>query len=85
MSHRSKIEEVQFYLDRSQDSLLATLRSILTNPRISDDERLQALRMMSAHHQEVFEFIAARIFDGERRGLEMAAAHGNRQQGDIPQ
>ena len=41
--------------------------------------------MMSAHHQEVFEFIAARIFDGERRGLEMAAARSNRQQGDIPQ
>lgn len=79
MSHRSKIEEVQFYLDRSQDSLLAMLRSILTNPRISDDERMHALRMMSAHHQEVFEFIAARILDGERRGLEMAVARSNRQ------
>lgn len=79
MSHRSKIEEVQFYLDRSQDSLLATLRSILTNPRISDDERLQALRMMSDYHQEVFEFITARILDGEQRGLEMAAARSSRQ------
>ncbi len=71
---RSKLSEVQFYLDRSKDSLLATLRSVITNPRLSDDDRMLLLRMMSDHHHQIFELIDSRIEQGERKGMEMAEA-----------
>jgi len=69
---RTKLDEVQFYLDRSKDSLLATLRSVITNPRLSDDDRMVLLRMMSDHHHQIFGLIDERIRKGEENGLEMA-------------
>jgi hypothetical protein len=71
---KSKIEEVQFYTDRSKDALLTLIRSVLQNPRISDVERLEALKMMAEHHGQIAEFIAGRILEGERKGMEMAHA-----------
>ncbi len=71
---RTKLNEVQFYLDRSKDSLLATLRSVLTNPRLSDEDRMLLLRMMGDHHRQVFELIDSRIQEGERKGTAMAKA-----------
>lgn len=75
MTTKSKIEEVQFYTDRSKDALLTFIRSVLQNPRISDVERLEALKMMAEHHGQIAEFIAGRILEGERKGVEMAHAN----------
>lgn len=74
MTAKSKIDEVQFYTDRSKDALLTFIRSVLQNPRISDEERLQALKMMAEHHGQIAQFIAGRILEGERKGMEMAHA-----------
>ncbi len=73
MTNRSKIDEVQFYLDRSQDSLLAVLRSIVGNPRLQGDERLNALKMMGDFHHEVANFIWQKICEGENRGYALAS------------
>ncbi len=68
---RTKLNEVQFYLDRSKDSLLATLRSVISNPRLSDEDRMLLLCMMRDHHRQVFELIDSRIMEGERKGTAM--------------
>jgi hypothetical protein len=73
VTNRSKIDEVQFYLDRSQDSLLAVLRSIVGNPRLQGDERLNALKMMGDFHHEVANFIWQKICEGENRGYALAS------------
>ena len=70
----SKLNEVQFYLDRSKDSLLSTLRSVITNPRLSDADCMVLLRMMSDHHLAVHQLISGRIEQGEQNGLAMAQA-----------
>lgn len=74
MTAKSKIEEVQFYADRSKDALVTVIRSVIQNPRISDEERLEALRVMAEHHSQIAEFIATRIAEGEKKGMEMAHA-----------
>lgn len=75
MTHSKKIQEVQFYLDRSQDSLLAALRSIVGNPRLQADERLTALKMMGDFHHEVADFIWQKICEGESKGYALASDH----------
>lgn len=72
----SKLSEVQFYLDRSKDALLAVLRSVLTNPRLSDDDRVQLLRMLSEHHHQIHELLDGKIQQGERNGIELARQAG---------
>ncbi len=74
MSGKSKIEEVQFYLDRSLDALVTLLRSIIDNPRVPDTERVEALRKLADHHGSIANFIFARISAGEQQGLERRAA-----------
>ena len=64
MSSKSKIEEVQFYLDRSLDALITLVRSIVDNPRIPENERFQALCMLAEHHGSITQSIAARISAG---------------------
>jgi hypothetical protein len=71
----NKIQEVQFYLDRSQDSLLSVLRSIVGNPRLQPDERLTALKMMGDFHHEVANFIWQKICEGESKGYALASDH----------
>lgn len=73
MTNRTKIEEVQFYLDRSQDSLLSVLRSIVGNPRLQGDERLNALKLMGDFHHEVANFIWQKICEGEGKGYALAS------------
>ena len=73
MTNRNKIDEVQFYLDRSQDALLTVLRSIVGNPRLQGDERLNALKMMGDFHHQVAEFIWQKICEGENKGYAMAS------------
>lgn len=75
MTNSKKIQEVQFYLDRSQDSLLAVLRSIVGNPRLQADERLTALKMMGDFHHEVADFIWQKICEGETKGYALASDH----------
>jgi hypothetical protein len=69
---RSKEQEVQFYLDRSQEALVTVLRSIIGNPRLSGDEQFHILRMLEQHHKQIAELIGQRLTDGERRGYELA-------------
>lgn len=76
MNSRPKTEEVQFYLDRSMEALLMVLRSIIDNPRISDGERIESLRMLAGHHGSIADFISERIADGERKGQERRRADG---------
>ena len=73
MTNRTKIDEVQFYLDRSQDSLLSVLRSIVGNPRLQGDERLNALKLMGDFHHEVANFIWQKICEGEGKGYALAS------------
>ncbi len=73
MTNRNKIDEVQFYLDRSQDALLTVLRSVVGNPRLQGDERLNALKMMGDFHHQVAEFIWQKICEGENKGYAMAS------------
>lgn len=75
MTHSKKLQEVQFYLDRSQDSLLLVLRSIVGNPRLQADERLTALKMMGDFHHEVANFIWQKICEGESKGYALASDH----------
>ena len=78
MTNSEKIQEVQFYLDRSQDSLLAVLRSIVGNPRLQADERLTALKMMGDFHHEVADFIWQKICEGETKGYALASDRRDR-------
>ncbi len=64
MSSKSKIEEVQFYLDRSLDALITLIRSIVDNPRIPENERFQAMCMLAEHHGSITQSLAARISAG---------------------
>jgi hypothetical protein len=73
VTNRTKIDEVQFYLDRSQDSLLSVLRSIVGNPRLQGDERLNALKLMGDFHHEVANFIWQKICEGEGKGYALAS------------
>ncbi len=75
MSVRSKSEEVQFYLDRSKEALIMVLRSIIDNPRLPNQERLESLRMLVEHHASIASFIAGRITDGENKGRELQRMH----------
>jgi hypothetical protein len=75
VTNRSKIPEGQFYLDRSQDSLLALLRSIVGNPRLQADEHLAALKLMGDFHHEVANFIWKKICEGESKGYTQASNH----------
>lgn len=72
VTNSTKLEEVQFYLDRSQDSLLTMLRSIVANPRLHNDERLTALKMMGDFHHQVADFIWQKICDGESEKYALA-------------
>lgn len=75
MIKNNKLQEVQFYLDRSQDSLLTVLRSIVGNPRLQGEERLTALKMMGDFHHEVANFIWQKICEGESKGYALASDH----------
>jgi hypothetical protein len=72
LKNRSKIEEVQFYLDRSQECCIAVLRSILTNPRLPEQDKFECLRLIAEHHQMVGSFVAQQLDDGERKGYALA-------------
>lgn len=77
MHSRPKQEEVQFYLDRSKHALVTILRSIIENPRVADDERLDLLRGLADHHGAIADFILARIKDGEQKGRELIKAEAS--------
>jgi hypothetical protein len=72
VKNRSKIEEVQFYLDRSQECLVAVLRSIITNPRLPEEEKFLALKMIAEHHQTVASFVGQQLREGELKGYKIA-------------
>lgn len=74
MAVQRKVQEVQFYLDRSKESLITTLKSILGNPRLSLEEQVSYMRMMSDHHRDIFEFIEQKLDSGKQQGRAMAEA-----------
>ncbi len=71
MSSRSKLEEVQFYLDRSKEALIMVLRSVIENPRLDNHQRIEYLKMLADHHGAIAAFIHGRIEDGEKKGREL--------------
>ena len=70
---RSKESEVQFYLDRSKESMLALLRSIIGNPRLTEVEQFKYLYDIAQHHGAIAELIANKLCEGEQKGLQLAA------------
>jgi hypothetical protein len=76
VSGRSKAEEVQFYLDRSKEALIVVLRSIIENPRLANQERIDSLRMLAEHHASIADFIVTRIADGEKKGRDLQNMRG---------
>ena len=72
MNSRSKEDEVQFYLDRSKESVITILKSVISNPRLEEAERFAALRMLTEHHQAIADLLKQRLEQGEQRGYELA-------------
>ena len=71
MKDRTKLEEVQFYLDRSQEAFITVLKSITDNPRLSAEERINYLRAIFNHHTAFSTFIEETVLNGKRRGYDM--------------
>ena len=69
---RTLSQEVQFYLDRSQEALITLLRSILTNPRLTPEEQFTALKSLGEHHRQIWGLVEGKLAEGERKGLELA-------------
>ena len=70
---RSKESEVQFYLDRSKESMIAVLRSIIGNPRLTEAEQFKYLYDIAQHHGAIAELIAQKLAEGEEKGIQLAA------------
>ena len=68
----SKQNEVQFYLDRSREAVVTILRSIISNPRLSDEERFSALKQIAGHHNDITELVGSRLTAGEQKGYSLA-------------
>ena len=83
MTSRTKEEEVQFYLDRSKESVVTILRSIISNPRLSEQERFGTLRQIAEHHRFIAELVQQRLDEGERRGYELASQALATRQGTV--
>jgi|LakMenEpi03Aug12_release.lakeMendotaPanAssembly.Ray.scaffolds.fasta_scaffold209890_2 hypothetical protein len=69
---RSKEGEVQFYLDRSKESVVTLLRSILGNPRLTESEQFKFLHDIAQHHGAIADFIAQKLSEGEEKGHRLA-------------
>ncbi len=72
MHSRSKDDEIQFYLDRSKESIVTVLRSVLGNPRLSDVEQFKILATIADHHRSIAATIDDRLRAGEETGLRLA-------------
>ncbi len=48
-----KSEEVKFYLDRTIDSALQVMRSIVGNPRLSTEEQIAAIQAIADFHGSI--------------------------------
>lgn len=70
----SKDVEVQFYLDRSKESMLTLLKSIISNPRIPEADRFKLLQQIAEHHAMIAQLIGQRLIAGEERGMQLAAS-----------
>ena len=53
MAQTTKSDEVQFYLDRTIDSALRIMRSILNNPRMSPLEQIDELKRIADFHGSI--------------------------------
>jgi hypothetical protein len=59
---KQKSQEVQFYLDRSIDSAVMIMRSILENPRLSVADRIDALSQIANHHSSLALMLQTRLY-----------------------
>jgi hypothetical protein len=48
-----KSKEVQFYLDRTIDSAVMIMRSIVHNPRLSTEEQIAAIKCIADFHASI--------------------------------
>jgi hypothetical protein len=73
VSSRSKIEEVQFYLDRNKEAVITLIQSILQNPRLDDHERFAAMRALGEHHRVIADFVCGCLEAGQQKGYAIEA------------
>ena len=73
VASRSKVDEVQFYLDRNKEAVVNLIHSIIQNPRLSDHERFVTLRALGEHHRVIAEFVFGCLGGGVTKGYEMQA------------
>ncbi|MCB0354638.1 MAG: hypothetical protein KDD64_13975 [Bdellovibrionales bacterium] len=69
MSYQTKEQELQFHLDRTRDSALQMLRSIVNNPTLQPDQQLALLHSLSTKHFDISRFIELTIRAGIDQGL----------------
>jgi hypothetical protein len=72
-SSHPKFDEVQFYLDRSKESVITLIKSIIGNPRLPDEVQYASLHLIADHHAAVAELIEAKLRAGEEAGLALAS------------
>ncbi len=56
-----KFQEVQFYIDRSVESFLMIMRSILENPSIPQAERYAAVKQVADYHATLALMLETRL------------------------
>lgn len=61
MKNQRKSQEVQFYLDRSVDSAVLIMRSVLENPRLELADKLEALALIANHHSTLALMLQTRL------------------------
>jgi hypothetical protein len=67
--YRTKSEEVQFHLDRSLESTLKLIRSVIDNPSLDPSEQLAYVKMVSEHHRRMATEIESYVVAGLQRGI----------------
>ena len=53
VSYSKKTKEVQFHIDRSIESSVNLIKSITTNPILTDDNKFDLLASIIKHHQDI--------------------------------
>ncbi len=80
MRDQRKNEEVQFYLDRTIDSAVMIMRSILNNPRLGAEEQVEALNRIAEFHGSIALDLQKGIY-GRSVSLSLKPDDGDRTEG----
>ena len=72
MGNSSREKEIQFHIDRVQESTTRLIQSVLQDPRLSMEEQITLLTQVSGAHVEVVEIIHSAIESGCYRAIQEA-------------